>query len=107
MRGDTVRMRFIQCGMGTSPLLIYEVYIVCSQPLILDTASEMMFSQCAVDPSSLRDEVYQCATGPFKGLGLTSVQWTPPPPPDHFREIRFTSPSVEFAPYTPWVLRFT
>ena len=24
MRGDTVRMRFSQCGMGTSPLLIYE-----------------------------------------------------------------------------------
>ena len=65
MRGDAVRMRFSQCGMGTSPLLIYEVYIVCSQPLILDTASEMMFTQCAVGPSSLRDEVYQCAASPF------------------------------------------
>ena len=42
-----------------------EVYIVCSQPLILDTASEMMFTQCVVGPSSLRDEVYQCATSPF------------------------------------------
>ena len=65
MRGDTVRMRFSQCGMDTSPLLIYEVYIMCSQPLILDTASEMMFTQCAVGPSSLRDKVYQCATSPF------------------------------------------
>ena len=42
-----------------------EVYIVCSQPLILDTASEMMFTQCVVGPSSLRDKVYQCATSPF------------------------------------------
>ena len=65
MRGDTVRMRFSQCGMDTSPLLIYEVYIVCSQPVIFDTASEMLFTQCAVGPSSLRDEVYQWETSPF------------------------------------------
>ena len=65
MCGDTVRMRFDQCGMCTSPLLIYEVYIVCNQPLIPDTASEIMFTQCAVGPSFLRDEVYQCATSPF------------------------------------------
>ena len=41
-------MRFSQCEMGPSPLLIYEVYIVCSRPLIPDTASEMMFTKCAV-----------------------------------------------------------
>ena len=74
MRGDTVRMRFNQCEMGPSPLLIYEVYIVCSRPLIPDTASEMMLTQCAVGPSSLRDEVNQSATSPFTKVGLASVQ---------------------------------
>ena len=66
MRGDTIRMRFSQCEMGTSPLLKYEVYIVCSQPLILDTASEMMFTQCAVGPSSLRDEFTSVQPAPSK-----------------------------------------
>ena len=32
MPGDTLGMRFSQCGMGASLLLIYEVYIVCSHP---------------------------------------------------------------------------
>ena len=82
MCGDTVRMRFDQCGMGTSPLLIYEVYIVCSQPLIPDPSQrwclpseqwaphswEMKFT--SVQPAPSKDQVYPVYNEP------------PPPPPE-------------------------
>ena len=62
--------RFTKCPVSPLSLLRDEVYPVCSEPLIPNTAWEMRFTQCAVGPWSL--------TGPER-WGLPSVQPAPHP----------------------------
>ena len=83
-------MRFSQCEMGPSPLLIYEVYIVYSGPLIPESWSLPVCNQ-----PLLRIRFSQCTISsppPPGRWDLPSVQWAPHP----FRDIRLTIPSVEY-----------
>ena len=54
-----------------------------SLPSVQWALHEMMFTECAVSPSSLmREEVYLVCSGPFISLergGSLNVQWAPHP----------------------------
>ena len=96
---------------------LYEVYIVCSRPLIPDTASEMLFTKCAVGPLSLtlpqrwclqsvqsalhpwhclRDDVYKVCSGP-----LIPDRWSLPVCNQPLLRIRLSQCTMSSSPPPP------